>query len=175
MLDAVMQNFCEWRKSPLSPLVKREKICYNRGSIPDYRKELIRMEFLTKILGIATAVAETTSAAADPAAVTTDSTVGSIVTVLGTLFPLLLVFVLMYFMMIRPEKKRRKKEQDMLASLKKGDRVCTIGGIYATIENIKDDTITLSVGKGDQTMVVARWAIRSVEDVTIENETESLN
>ena len=91
------------------------------------------------------------------------------------ILPLLLVFVLMYFMMIRPEKKRRKKEQDMLASLKKGDRVCTIGGIYATIENIKDDTITLSVGKGDQTMVVARWAIRSVEDVTIENETESLN
>lgn len=39
----------------------------------------------------------------------------------------------------------------------------------------QDDTITLSVGKGDQTMVVARWAIRSVEDVTIENETESLN
>ena len=68
-----------------------------------------------------------------------------------------------------------KKEQDMLASLKKGDRVCTIGGIYATIESIRDDTITLSVGKGDQTMVVARWAIRSVEDVTIENETESLN
>ena len=60
-------------------------------------------------------------------------------------------------------------------ALKPGDRICTIGGIYATIESIKDDTITLSVGKGDQTMVVARWAIRSVEDVTIENETESLN
>ncbi len=130
------------------------------------------MEFLTKLLGIATAVAETTTTgAADPAAVTTDSAAGGIVGIL----PLLLVFVLMYFMMIRPEKKRRKKEQDMLASLKKGDRVCTIGGIYATIESIKDDTITLSVGKGDQTMVVARWAIRSVEDVPIENETESLN
>ena len=103
------------------------------------------MEFLTKLLGIATAVAETTTTtgAADPAAVTTDSAIGGIFTVLGTLFPLLLVFVLMYF--------------------------------YATIESIKDDTITLSVGKGDQTMVVARWAIRSVEDVTIENETESLN
>lgn len=127
------------------------------------------MEFLTKLLGIATAVAETTTTtgAADPA--------GGIVGILFSLLPLLLVFVLMYFMMIRPEKKRRKKEQDMLASLKKGDRVCTIGGIYATIESIKDDTITLSVGKGDQTMVVARWAIRSVEDVTIENETESLN
>ena len=77
--------------------------------------------------------------------------------------------------LVQTAKKRRKKEQDMLASLKKGDRVCTIGGIYATIESIRDDTITLSVGKGDQTMVVARWAIRSVEDVTIENETESLN
>lgn len=175
MLDAVMQNFCEWRKRPFSPLVKREKICYNRQSIPDYRKELIRMEFLTKLLGIATAVAETTTGAADPAAVTTDSAAGGIVGILFSLLPLLLVFVLMYFMMIRPEKKRRKKEQDMLASLKKGDRVCTIGGIYATIESIRDDTITLSVGKGDQTMVVARWAIRSVEDVTIENETESLN
>ena len=132
------------------------------------------MEFLTKLLGIATAVAETTTTgAADPAAVTTDSAAG--VGILFSLLPLLLVFVLMYFMMIRPEKKRRKKEQDMLASLKKGDRVCTIGGIYATIESIRDDTITLSVGKGDQTMVVARWAIRSVEDVTIENETESLN
>ena len=125
-------------------------------------------------MGIATAVAETTTTtgAADPAAVTTDSAAGGIVGILFSLLPLLLVFVLMYFMMIRPEKKRRKKEQDMLASLKKGDRVCTI---YATIESIKDDTITLSVGKGDQTMVVARWAIRSVEDVTIENETESLN
>lgn len=129
------------------------------------------MEFLTKLLGIATAVAETTTTtgAAD------HSAAGGIVGILFSLLPLLLVFVLMYFMMIRPEKKRRKKEQDMLASLKKGDRVCTIGGIYATIESIKDDTITLSVGKGDQTMVVARWAIRSVEDVTIENETESLN
>lgn len=133
------------------------------------------MEFLTKLLGIATAAAETTTATTDSAAASTGSTGMSIVAILLQLSPLLLIFILMYFMMIRPEKKRRKKEQDMLASLKKGDRVCTIGGIYATIDSIKDDTITLSVGKGDQTMVVARWAIRSVEDVTIENETESLN
>ena len=47
------------------------------------------MEFLTKLLGIATAVAETTTTtgAADPAAVTTDSAAGGIFTVLGTLFP----------------------------------------------------------------------------------------
>lgn len=130
------------------------------------------MEFLTKLLGIATAIAEE---AATDATAESGGALMTIFALLLQLSPFILIFVVMYFVMIRPEKKRRKKEQDMLASLKKGDRVCTIGGIYATIDNIKDDTITLSVGKADQTMVVARWAIRSVEDVTIENESEALN
>ncbi len=141
------------------------------------------MEFLNKLFGMAvafaeeaaTAVADGTAEAVADTATTEVATGSSILAILIQLSPLLLIFVIFYFMIIRPDKKRRKKEQDMLASLKKGDRVCTIGGIYATIDNIKDDTITLSVGKGDQTMVVARWAIRSVEDVKIENESEALN
>ncbi|MBQ2929634.1 MAG: preprotein translocase subunit YajC [Clostridia bacterium] len=89
--------------------------------------------------------------------------------------PILIMVLVMYFLMIRPERKRRKKEKAMLDALKRGDRICTIGGIYGTIMDIKDDTITLSVGRDNMSMVVARWAIRSVEDVTIENESESLN
>ena len=100
---------------------------------------------------------------------------GGLLSLLFTAAPLILMFVLMYFLMIRPEKKRKKKEQEMLAALKRGDRICTIGGIYGTIADIKDDTITLTVGRENMTMVVARWAIRSVEDVTIENESDSLN
>lgn len=134
------------------------------------------MEFVTKLLGITTALAEAApEVTADPNAAATEGNVTlGILSMVLQLSPFILMFVVLYFIMIRPEKKRRKKEQDMLASLKKGDRVCTIGGIYATISNIKDDTITLQVGK-DQTMVVARWAIRSVEDVTVENESEALN
>ena len=132
------------------------------------------MEFLTKLLGIATAVAETTTGAADPAAVTTDSAAGGIVGILFSLLPLLLVFVLMYFMMIRPEKKRRKKEQDMLASLKQGDRVCTIGGIYGTIVKIKDDVLTVEVGEQKTQLVFARWAIRNVEQLSVTNDSEQL-
>ena len=89
------------------------------------------------------------------------------------IFPLLLV--VMYFFMIRPQKKKDKQVKDMLAALKKGDRVCTIGGIYGTIEHIKDDTITLAVGKDHVNLVFARWAIRSVEEVSIENDAEALN
>ena len=63
----------------------------------------------------------------------------------------------------------------MLAALKNGDRVCTIGGIYGTITSIKDDTTELSVGRDNVKLVFARWAIRNVEEVAIENDSEVLN
>ena len=130
------------------------------------------MELLYKLLGIATAVAEDAAASE----IATEMGFGQqLIYILLNMSPLLLVVLLMYFMMIRPERKRRKKEKAMLDALKRGDRICTIGGIYGTIMDIKDDTITLSVGRDNLSMVIARWAIRSVEDVTIENESESLN
>ena len=80
-----------------------------------------------------------------------------------------------YFMLIRPQRKKDKAVKDMLAALKPGDRICTIGGIYGTIASIKDETITLYVGAQKTQMVVARWAIRSVEDAPlVENESEAL-
>ncbi|MBR6569747.1 MAG: preprotein translocase subunit YajC, partial [Clostridia bacterium] len=64
---------------------------------------------------------------------------------IGMFLPLILMFVIFYFMLIRPQKKKDKKVKEMLAALKPGDRICTIGGIYGTITNIKDDTIELAV------------------------------
>ena len=91
-----------------------------------------------------------------------------------TIVMLVLVVVVFYFFLIRPQKKKDKKIKDMLAALKVGDRVCTIGGIYGTITGIKEDTITLTVGRENTTMVIARWAIRSVEDAPLENDSEAL-
>ena len=90
---------------------------------------------------------------------------------LGFLVIMILVF---YFMLIRPQRKKDKQVKEMLNNLKAGDRICTIGGIYATITGIKDDTITLAVGRDNMSMVVARWAIRSVEEVTIENDSQEM-
>ena len=133
------------------------------------------MDF-TKIFGIASAVAETV--ATDPAAAgTTEELSGAaaVVSMIGTFLPMILIFVVFYFFLIRPQKKKDKQVKDMLANLKHGDRVCTIGGIYGTIVNIKDDTITLSVGTDNVKLVFARWAIRYVEELTIENDAEELN
>ena len=130
---------------------------------------------LSKLFGIATAVAEATGAA--DAAVAGEEMTGaaSIISLVGSLLPMILIFVVFYFFLIRPQRKKDKQVKDMLANLKVGDRVCTIGGIYGTIVNIKDDTISLAVGKDNVNLVFARWGIRSVEEISIENDTEALN
>lgn len=123
------------------------------------------------IFGISSAVAETTGTAG-----TTDQTAATGASSLLTLIiPLALMFVLFYFMLIRPQRKKDKKVKDMLDNLKVGDRICTIGGIYGTITGIKDETIILSVGTDNVKLVFARWAIRNVEELKIENDAEALN
>lgn len=112
------------------------------------------------------------AAATDATAATATAGVGEM---LGMILPLVLMFVVFYFLLIRPQKKKDKKVKEMLAALKAGDRVCTIGGIYGTITSIKDDTIELSVGRDNVKLVFARWAIRNVEEVAIENDSEVLN
>ena len=88
-------------------------------------------------------------------------------------FPVL-IFVVFYFLLIRPQRKKDKKAKDMLKQLKVGDRVCTIGGIYGTIDNIKDDVLTLVIGTEKTKLMFARWAIRNVEEITISNDAETL-
>ena len=126
---------------------------------------------IEKLFGIAAAVAETTTAAEQAG----EQQVSSIAALATTFLPLILIFVVFWFMLIRPQRKKDKQVKEMLNNLKAGDRICTIGGIYGTITGLKDDTVTLSVGKDNLSMVVARWGIRSVEEVSIENDAQELN
>jgi preprotein translocase subunit YajC len=50
-----------------------------------------------------------------------------------------------YFMIIRPQQRRQKETEAMLASIKKGDRVLTSGGIFGTVVGTKDDVVVLKV------------------------------
>jgi preprotein translocase subunit YajC len=124
--------------------------------------------------GVSTALAD---AATTGGAATTDAAAAPTLgapDLLSTLIPMALIFVVFYFLLIRPQRKKDKKVKQMLAELKVTDRVCTIGGIYGTIVTIKDDTITLSVGQDNVKLVFARWAIRNVEEATVENDSEVL-
>jgi preprotein translocase subunit YajC len=80
---------------------------------------------------------------------------------LPMLLPLLLIPVL-YLVMIRPQQKRQKQWQQMLGSLKSGDRVTTSGGIRGTILSIKDDVIIVRVAPDNLKLEIAKNAIASV-------------
>ena len=58
---------------------------------------------------------------------------------------LALIFVVMYFFMIRPQRKQQKELETFRASLKKGDKVVTTGGIYGTVDEVTDRTILIKV------------------------------
>ena len=60
---------------------------------------------------------------------------------------LLLSFVIMWFFMIRPQRKQQKELQKFRDSLKKGDKVVTIGGIYGTVVELKDKSVLIEVDK----------------------------
>ncbi|MCF6465914.1 preprotein translocase subunit YajC [Clostridium sp. Cult2] len=69
--------------------------------------------------------------------------------------------VIFYVFAIRPQKKREKQIREMRESLRVGDEVITIGGIYGKIVKLKDDMVTIEVGANKTKMDLTRWAIGS--------------
>jgi preprotein translocase subunit YajC len=68
----------------------------------------------------------------------------------GSSWPMMLVtfgliIVIFYFLIIRPQRKKQKDAQSMLSSLRKGDRVSTIGGMRGTVQAVKESTVVLKV------------------------------
>lgn len=72
--------------------------------------------------------------------------------------PLGIMLVIMYFLILRPQQKERKAHEDMLASLKKGDRVLTTGGLYGTIVGTKGDDLEVRFAENVK-LAVARSAV----------------
>ena len=65
---------------------------------------------------------------------------------------MVLILVVFYFILIRPQKKKEKALQNMIAALKVGDEIATIGGIHGKITRIKDNLVCLETGIGRQSL-----------------------
>ncbi len=126
---------------------------------------------LMKLLADAAATAAPDAAAMSAEEIPMSS---QIIIMLVQLLPMILIFVVFWFILIRPQRKKDKEAKEMLAALKRGDRICTIGGIYGTVTNIKDDVLTVEVGEAKTQMVFARWAVRNVEQLSVTNDSEQL-
>ena len=64
---------------------------------------------------------------------------------MASLMPIFLIFVVFYLFIIRPQNKKQKETERMISSLKKGDKVMTIGGIYGVVSSAKDKTVIVKV------------------------------
>jgi preprotein translocase subunit YajC len=86
---------------------------------------------------------------------------GSAPNPLLSMLPFVLIFVLFYVLFIIPKQKEQKKHQQMLQSLKKGDRVLTSGGMYGTVIGVKENIVVLKIAEN----VKAEFQMSSVQGV----------
>ncbi len=79
-----------------------------------------------------------------------------------SLLPLVLIFVVFYLLLIRPQQKKMKQHRDMVAALRRGDRVVTGGGLFGTVTKVLSDTeLQVEIAEGVK-VKVARGTISEI-------------
>lgn len=100
---------------------------------------------------ISSAFAQTAAGAAD----------GGMMASLGSMAPLVIMFVALYFIMIRPQMKRQKEHRAMIDALAKGDEVVTAGGLLGKVTRMAETTLHIEVANGVEVQV-QRQAVTQV-------------
>ena len=78
------------------------------------------------------------------------------------LAPMLLIFVIFYVVLMLPMQRQRKALQQVIANLKKGDRVLTTGGLYGEVTAVEGATVMLRIADNVRVRV-AKAAISGLE------------
>ena len=82
---------------------------------------------------------------------------------MSTVIMMVAMLGIFYFMLIRPENKRKKEAEEMRSSLRKGDKITTIGGIVGTIVDVKENNIVIETSADQVRVELAKWAVSSNE------------
>lgn len=68
---------------------------------------------------------------------------------LMSLLPFALIFVIMYFLILRPQQKKVKEHNELVKNVRRGDTVITNGGLVGKVTKVVDDEqIEIEVGEG---------------------------
>ncbi len=78
---------------------------------------------------------------------------------------LVAMIAVFYFLIIRPENKRKKQAETMRNSLKKGERITTIGGMVGRIVQVNDTTVVFETSEDRVRVEIAKWGIQSTESM----------
>jgi preprotein translocase subunit YajC len=80
---------------------------------------------------------------------------------LGLPIMMLMLFVVMWFFMIRPQKKQADQRKAMLEAIKRGDKIVTNGGIFATVRDVKADRLVVNIAENVK-IEIAKNAVAQV-------------
>jgi len=78
---------------------------------------------------------------------------------------LVAMIAIFYFMLIRPENKRKKQAEEMRNSIKKGERITTIGGMKGKVVQVNDDSIVFETSEDRVRIEIAKWGVQSTESM----------
>ncbi len=87
----------------------------------------------------------------------------------GPLFPLMVGVLILYLFVFRSKRQETKKRSNMLSTLKRGDRVQTIGGILGTVVEARDTDVLLKVDESSNTKI--RFSRNAIHRVVEEEKT----
>lgn len=73
---------------------------------------------------------------------------------LMSLLPFVLIFVIMYFLIIRPQRQQLKKRNEMLSALRRGDTVVTGGGLIGKVTKVDEKEVELEIAQGVRVKVL---------------------
>ncbi len=77
-----------------------------------------------------------------------------------SMVPLVLLVVVFYFVLIRPQQKKAKEHQQLLKTVKAGDRILTTGGVLGVVITVKEKTVTLR--SADTKLEITKSAIAEI-------------
>jgi preprotein translocase subunit YajC len=86
------------------------------------------------------------------------------------LISLALMVAIFYFLLIRPQQRRARQQRELVGSLAVGDEVVTIGGMFGTITDMDDESVTLDVGSGTRIRFVKQAVARKFVQEGLEEE-----
>ena len=82
-----------------------------------------------------------------------------------SLIMIVMMIAIFYFMIIRPENKRKKQAEEMRNSIRKGERITTIGGMVGKVVQVNDSTIVFETSEDRVRIEIAKWGVQSTESM----------
>ncbi len=93
--------------------------------------------------------------------------------IIMSVLPLLLIFVVFYFLLIRPQQKRVREHDDFVKTLKRGDKVVTAGGVIGTISKVDEDVLVIEIAPEVKIRVVRDTVSHLVSKTPVANDNKS--